>query len=68
MPDDNESDEYKGRNSEASTSNGQGTQCLNLIMHIQLIILNGRTLGDSQGKYTSVQKQGCSVDDYFAVT
>ena len=68
MPDDYESDEYKPRNSEDSTSNGHGTQFLKLVMHNQLIILNGRTLGDSKGKYTSIQKQGCSVVDYFAVT
>ena len=37
-------------------------------MHNQLVILNGRILGDSQGKYTSIQKQGCSVVDYFVVT
>ena len=41
---------------------------LNLIINNQLTILNGRTLGDSSGKFTSIQKQGCSVVDYFAVS
>ena len=30
--------------------------------------MNGRTLGDFEGKYTSIQRNGCSVIDYFAVT
>ena len=30
--------------------------------------MNGRTPGDFEGKYTSIQRNGCSVIDYFAVT
>ena len=33
----------------------------------KLRILNGRTLGDSKGKYTCYKPVGCSVIDYFIV-
>ena len=39
-----------------------------MIIHNQLVILNGRTLGDFNGNFTSIQKNGCSVVDYFAVS
>ena len=31
-------------------------------------ILNGRTLGDLSGSFTSINHNGCSVIDYFATT
>ena len=37
-------------------------------MNNKLTILNGRTLGDFGGAYTSIQTIGCSVIDYFAVS
>lgn len=68
LPDDYEIDEFKARNSQDSKTNSHGTKFLKLITHNQLTILNGRTLGDFEGKYTSIQHNGCSVIDYFAVT
>ena len=68
MPDDYEPDEYKDRCSQDNKSNPHGTQFLKLVMLNQLTILNGRTLGDLAGKFTSIQQQGCSVIDYFAVS
>ena len=68
LPDDHETDEFKPRNSQDSKTNSHGTQFLKLITHNQLTVLNGRTLGDFEGKYTSIQRNGCSVIDYFAVT
>ena len=68
LPVDYEPDEYLPRNSEDNTSNTYGTHFLNLIKNNQLTILNGRTIGDFQGKFTSVQRNGCSVIDYIAVT
>ena len=68
LSDDYEPDEFKPRNSQDSKTNSHGTRFLKLITHNQLTILNGRTLGDFPGKYTSLQRNGCSVIDYFAVT
>ena len=68
LPDDYEPDEFIPRNSHDVTKNTYGTHFLNLVKTNQLIILNGRTLGDYQGHFTSIQKNGCSVIDYIAVT
>ena len=40
------------------------TQVLNLCKSSNLRILNGRTIGDSLGKYTCYKWNGCSVVDY----
>ena len=37
-------------------------------MNNQLTILNGRTLGDMVGSFTCIQKNGCSVVDYIAIS
>ena len=68
MPDDNIPDENTPRFSQDTKTNTYGTHFLNIIMNNQLTILNGRTLGDMTGNFTSVQKQGCSVVDYFAIS
>ena len=68
LSDDYECDEFKPRNSQDLKNNSHGPQFVKLITHTQLKILNGRTLGDFEGKYTSIQRNGCSVIDYFAVT
>ncbi len=68
MPDDYEPDSFTPRNSLDSTTNTYGNLLLNLTKNNQLVILNGRTLGDLTGNFTSIQKNGCSVIDYFAVT
>ena len=68
LPDECEIDEFKPRNSQDLKSNSHGTQFLKLVTHNQLTILNGRTLGDFEGKFTSIQHNGCSVIDYYAVT
>ena len=68
MPEDYNPDDFQPRFSQDKSSNPNGTNFLNLIMHNQLTILNGRTLGDYSGNFTSIQKNGCSVVDYFAVS
>lgn len=68
MPDDYEPDIYKDRNSHDKLTNSYCKQFINLISNNQLCILNGRTLGDFQGQFTSIQPKGCSVIDYFAVS
>ena len=68
MPEDYEPDNYKGRNSQDSATNTYCKQFINLVSNNQLTILNGRTLGDFQGQFTSIQLNGCSVIDYFAVS
>ena len=42
-----------------------GRRLIEVCTENNLHILNGRTLGDLQGRYTSFQHQGCSVVDYF---
>ena len=68
MPDDYEPDEYKDKCSQDNKSNSQGTQFLKIVILNQLTILDGRTIGDLAGKFTSIEQQGCSVIDYFAVS
>jgi exonuclease III len=68
LPDDYTPDDFSPRCSQDKTSNAYGTLFLNLILNNQLTILNGRTLGDFTGQFTSIQKQGCSVIDYFAIS
>ena len=68
VPDDYIPDEFTPRFSQDDVINTYGTLFLNLVKHNQLTILNGRTLGDYLGNYTSIQKSGCSVIDYFAVS
>ena len=68
LPCDYEPDEYLPRNSLDTSTNTYGTHFINLVKNNQLLILNGRTLGDFQGNFTSIQKNGCSVIDYIAVT
>ena len=68
MPDDYEPDADKPRNSQDTSTNSYCKQFINLVSNNQLYILNGRTLGDFSGQFTSIQPKGCSVIDYFAVS
>ena len=61
-------DIYRERCSQDKVYNCYGRRFLNLVMNNQLTILNGRTLGDLKGNFTSIQRQGCSVVDYIAVS
>ena len=42
-----------------------GRRIIDICIDNNLHILNGRTLGDLQGKFTCFHPQGCSVVDYF---
>ena len=44
--------------------NAYGNDLRDLCISSGLCILNGRTIGDMQGKYTYIGPQGCSVVDY----
>ena len=68
LPDDYIPDVLTKRNSLDLNTNSYGKIFLNLIKNNQLIILNGRTLGDLTGNFTSIQKSGCSVIDYISVS
>ena len=68
MPQDYSPDDCTPRYSQDIHTNSNCNHFINLIIHNQLIILNGRTLGDLGGNFTSIQQQGCSVVDYFAVS
>ena len=68
LPDDYIPDDLTNRNSLDTNTNSYGKIFLNLIKNNQLIILNGRTLGDLSGNFTSIQKNGCSVIDYISVS
>lgn len=56
------------RNSEDKTILPRGRNLLELCIQSKLRILNGRKFGDTLGRYTSFQPQGCSVVDYFIVS
>ena len=60
-------DSINHRNSRDSVKNKFGRKLIELCCHNNLVILNGRTLGDLQGQYTSFQYNGCSVVDYSIV-
>ena len=60
LPDDYEPDDFLPRNSLDLITNTYGTHFLNLVKHNQLTILNGRTLGDLVGNFTSIQKMGAA--------
>eukprot|EP00116_Pleurobrachia_bachei_P001352 sb/3461614/ len=61
-------DTVSPRCSEDKKVNSHGKSFKNLVMNNQLNILNGRTLGDFTGRFTSVQYNGCAVVDYIATT
>ena len=56
------------RNSEDLTVNKFGVTLLNLCIKSDLRILNGRSIGDLRGAYTSYQYNGKSVVDYILVS
>ena len=56
------------RQSKDSVLNTRGRELLDLCSKANLIILNGRTLGDSSGKPTCFQYNGNSVVDYCIVS
>lgn len=53
------------RESQDCIINTREKQIISLCVSSCLRILNGRTLGDSMGSYTSFQPSGSSVIDYF---
>ena len=52
------------RGNQDKKTNNFGVKLLNLCKQSQLLIVNGRTIGDFEGKYTSFQFNGCSTVDY----
>eukprot|EP00116_Pleurobrachia_bachei_P000592 sb/3460854/ len=68
LPPDYVPDAVSTRTSQDITTNQQGGTFKTLILNNQMTILNGRTLGDFSGMYTSIQHNGCAVVDYIATT
>lgn len=56
------------RNSQDTIVDVRGRDIIDICIGNKLRILNGRTLGDSKGKYTCYKPVGCSVIDYFIVS
>ena len=56
------------RNSQDTLVDARGRDIIDICIGNKLRILNGRTLGDSKGKYTCYKPVGCSVIDYFIVS
>ena len=70
-PEDFNTASYPGTTERASKDqilNARGFILLDFISCNKLKILNGCTLGDIFGEYTSVNYNGCSVVDYMAAT
>ena len=55
------------RNSYDSETNSMGRNLINLCQTAQMRIVNGRVLGDLEGRYTCYKYNGQSVVDYFIV-
>ena len=56
------------RSSQDALVDTRGRDIIDICIGNKLRILNGRTLGDSKGKYTCYKPVGCSVIDYFMVS
>jgi exonuclease III len=56
------------RASKDTTVNTRGKQLLDFLACNKLSVLNGCTLGDVLGEFTSVNYNGCSVVDYISAT
>ena len=70
VPDTYISDEYEhlsARHNEATIINEYGKHLLTLCQEYQLRIMNGRILGDLEGKLTCFKWNGCSTVDYAIV-
>lgn len=59
-------DRLHGRSSMDKTVSKYGRKFVNMCTDNMLSIMNGRTLGDLQGRFTCNTPQGSSVVDYFA--
>ena len=65
LPDDYMSNDFLPRKSEDKSTNPYGSEFLSLVLNNNLIILNGRTLGDLSGSFTFIKPNGSSVVDYL---
>ena len=54
---------YK-RNSEDLKNNSQGKKLMQIINSNNLVVMNGRKIGDLNGAFTCIHYNGCSVVDY----
>lgn len=68
LPTDYTPDNHTYRNCYDLRTNAYKRPFLDLILNNQLVILNGRTLGDFQGKFTCIEHNGASVVDYFIIS
>ena len=62
------SNDFLPRKSEDKSTNPYESEFLSLVLNNNLIILNGRTLGDLSGSFTCIKPNGSSVVDYFMVS
>lgn len=68
LPEDYIPDNVTKRNSQDTTTNSYKRHFLELLLNNSLHILNGRTLGDFKGQFTSIQRTGSSVIDYICTS
>ena len=68
LPTDYNPNKFIPRQSKDKHKNPYTDEFLSLILNNNLTILNGRTLGDLSGSFTSINHNGCSVIDYFSTT
>ena len=68
MPEDYIPDQLPPRSTRDPVVGGHHKEFVSLVQNCQLHLLNGRTLGDVTGDFTSIQYNGCTVIDYFAVS
>ena len=65
LPPDYPSDQQLPRQTVDTKINNHGKNLASLCISTQIRILNGRTVGDTLGKYTYHDTRGCSSIDYF---
>ena len=62
------SNDFLPRKSEDKSTHPYESEFLSLVLNYNLIILDGRTLGDLGGSFTCIKPNGSSVFDYFMVS
>ena len=68
LPEDYITQDISPRNTKDLKTNSHKKPFLDMLINNRLHILNGRTLGDSQGELTCIKPNGSSLVDYFIIS